>query len=246
MSHGARPGGGAQRHHGRRARPPRKALGAADGVPEARRGAMRNLHAGNADGGRRSAGAQSGSSRIGSQGCARRRAVPLHRVSEGCRGGARCRERAAPAASAGSGAGCRRARRQGRWHRQAHRLGELRRRRDSAGRVVDARHSLASPPLPFPLRRPARIYRQDRWCRSNPDGARRAFERIRHLSRDQGSAGARQKRGAVSRRGGCGSDRHARSGRGARPGTFSRQVGAASTYHGARRGDGAARALGTG
>ena len=49
---------------------------------------MRHLHARHADGGQRSAGAQAATDARRSGGCAGRRAVPLHRLSEDRRGGA--------------------------------------------------------------------------------------------------------------------------------------------------------------
>ena len=64
-----------------------QAVGAAGLLPRAWRGAMRHLHARPAGDGDGAAGKECAALRDRGQGCARRRALPLHRLSQDHRGG---------------------------------------------------------------------------------------------------------------------------------------------------------------
>ena len=149
--------------HGRDSRGRRHAhafwCGASTRVPCQRRGAMRHLYAGHADGGGGAFGNQPGGNRSRGGIRARRRAVPLHRLPEnhcGCLGSRRrSRER--------TGRSCFRKRRwsadqparwsaKGRWHRS------IRCRRDSPGRTLYTRDPLASSPRRVHTWRSGRLF----------------------------------------------------------------------------------------
>ena len=129
----------------------RQAVGAAGVLPRAWRGAMRHLHAGPAGDGHRAARTQSATLRERGQGCAGRRALPLHRLSQDHRGGdggvaARWRARqGAPGSRQGSRCIAGKARRR----TEGDGRGKVRRRQLSRRRAVGARGALA--PLPRAL-----------------------------------------------------------------------------------------------
>ena len=175
-------------------------------VPRARRRAVRHLHARHADGGERPPGPQRQSVARRGRGCAGRRAVPLHRLSEDRRSGAR--------RGAAGGGGARRQRR--RQHRQGGRAGQadrhgaLWRRRSSGGCALSARHPLAARLCALHGRRSRRVRRGAAGPRARVDGARCADQSLRHLSHHQGPAGAGRRPRALSRRSGGRVRRHAR------------------------------------
>ena len=94
--------------------------------------------------------------------------------------------------------------------RQGDRPRALRRRRRAGRCAVDPRRALAACPRALHPRRSRRRSRRRPGRRA--DRGRRAVQRLRHLSRHQGPAGAGRRPGALSRRGGRGAGRRARHG----------------------------------
>ena len=82
------PGTRPLRHHRRRAGRRQRTQPAAAGVPRTRRGPVRDLHTGNADGREHPARPCAASDRAGGARCARRRALQVHRIPEDRAGGA--------------------------------------------------------------------------------------------------------------------------------------------------------------
>ena len=181
--------------------------GTAEIVSRPWRRPMRHLHARHADGGRGTAAPDvARPSRARGRGCAGRRALPLHRLRQD----RRCRD-----GGGDVGAGCGAARRRGR--RRAPAAGRRRaqghgprpvRRRCRAGRcALDPRRALAACPGALRAGRPGAAAPAPG---RRADGGRRAVQRLRHLSRHQGPAGAGRRPGALSRRGGGGAGRRPR------------------------------------
>ncbi len=191
---GRRPHGRDRRGPGRRQR---HAGGPADIVSRPWRGAVRHLHARHADGGPGASGQDGAADARRGRGCAGRRAVPLHRLRQdrrcrhGCDGIA-ARRRRRPAAPSVRG-----------WRGSmaspsCHGPRAVRRRWRSRRCAVDPRRPLALCAGPLHAGRPRAAAPA---ARRGADGGRRAVERLRHLSRHQGPAGAGRRPGALSRRG---------------------------------------------
>ena len=180
------------------------ARGAAEVLPRAWRGAVRHLHARHADGGAATC-------------CANGRARAAREVEDAL-GGVLCRctgyskivdavmalraERRCRTAAAGAAVGARlpRARRRA----QGHRPRSVRRRRRAGRRALDPRRALAARARALHAGRSRAAARAPR---RGADGGRRAVQRLRHLSRHQGPAGAGRRPRALSRRGGAGAGR---------------------------------------
>ena len=136
----------------------RRAVAAAAGLPRARRGPVRDLHAGHADGRGRYAGAPPRPQRGAGPRRPGRRAVPLHRLPQDRRGGAGCgaRHGGLGAAAGGAGGGC--ARRQAGWRAEGDRQRALRRRHRTPGLPCGCASSAR------PMRAPASRWATSRRC----------------------------------------------------------------------------------
>ena len=119
---------------------------AAGSLPSPWRCPMRHLHAGHADGGGELLRAQCQAEPRRGRGCDRRRALPLHRLSQDRRCRARCRRRPAQPIGAGRRRGRRRRVAKARWRRQADGRRALRRRCLSGRCSLAARRALAACP----------------------------------------------------------------------------------------------------
>ena len=236
----ARPGRGpvGRHHRGPRSRDDQRP--AAEGiVPRAWRGPMRHLHAGHAGRRRGAARRAPWSRRKRRAGHDRRRALPLHRVSQDRRRHPGCRQPAAHGSRAHRRQGGRRPRSPPRRHAQDRRRRPVRRGRPSGGGARCAGDPLALPPRRIPARRCRGVgcgASRDRACLHR--GRRSGQERVRRDCALRGPAGFRGGGSALQGRGGCARGRGGRGDGRARPRHVSRELG---TTAGAQHDRGCAR-----
>ena len=185
------PASGNARGTARERRVPRTA----NGVPDARRSAVRHLHTRHAGVGRRALAGHAGAHRTAGDGRARRRPLPLHGLPQDHRGRDERRRGGGHRTATTGRQGGRTSRSARRRPTQGGRHGRVRRRRDARRSPRHPDRALAVPPGPLPVRRPGRVRRRIA-------GSRRGHDRVRHprpqrVRRDPGdrrSAGVRRTR----------------------------------------------------